>query len=271
MLGRRFLWLLMLLIPISSWSQSADRFQLLLQSAPNQQPELAISKMNQFISKLQEKRNKLKSDENFLRYAFRESHKTLLINYKAYSQFPEMFDSGNYDCLSATAFFSVVLDKFGFDYKIVETNYHIFLMVEADNKKILLESTDKRNGFVSSNQSINDRLTTYRENKTFVATASDKHYYQYNLDLYQEVQPQQLPGLLYFNQAVTAFNDNDLKACALKLRKAVRIYNSPRIAEFALILVSKVADSELSNEEKKNLIRPFAYFVKAKSSAIAAR
>jgi hypothetical protein len=270
MLRGRFLWLVVLLFPIFGWSQSADRFQLLLQSAPIQRPELATSNMNQFISELQVKRDKIKSDEHFLRYAFRESHKTFFHHYKAYSQFPEIFDSGNYDCLSATSFFSVVLDSFGFEYKIIETNYHIFLIVEADQKQILLESTDKTNGFVSDEKSIKERLSAYRENKT-ISAATDKYYYQYDLDLYHEVMPQQLTGLLYFNQAVTAFNENDLTGCALKLKKAVRIYNSPRIAEFAVILVTKVADSELSDEEKKNLIRPLAFFVKAKSSVIATR
>lgn len=271
MLRGRFLWLVVLLFPIFGWSQSADRFQRLLQSAPSHGPELATSNMNQFISELQVKRDKIKSDENFLRYAFRESHKTFFHHYKAYSQFTEIFDSGNYDCLTATSFFSVVLDSFGFEYKIIETNYHIFLVVKTDQKQILLESTDKTNGFVSDEKSVNEKLNAYRENKTLSAANTDKYYYQYDMDLYQEVMPQQLTGLLYFNQAVTAFNDNDLTGCALKLKKAVRIYNSPRIAEFAVILVTKVVDSELSDEEKKNLIRPLAFFVKAKSSIMATR
>lgn len=271
MFGRQLLWLIALIVPVLGWSQSSNRFQTLLQSAPSLQPELATSKMDEFISDLQVKRDKLKSDENFLRYAFRESHKTFFQHYRAYAQFPEIFDSGNYDCLSATSFFSVVLDAFGFEYKIMETNYHVFLLVEADQKQIILESTDKTNGFVSNEQSVKERLNAYRENKIAAATTANKYYYQYDLDLYQEVLPQQLTGLLYFNQAVNAFNNNDLAGSALKLKKAVRIYNSPRIAEFAIIMVSKLADSELTDEEKKNLIRPFAGFIKAKSSVMAAR
>jgi len=269
MLGRRFLWLLVLLIPVIGWSQSADRFQLLLQSAPSQQPALATSKMNQFISALELKRSKLKSDESFLRYAFREN--TFLKDYKAYSQFPEIFNSGQYDCLSATSFFSLVLDAFDFEYKIIETNYHIFLVVEADHKQLLLESTDKTNGFVSNDRLIRERINGYRENRMPAEANSDKYYYRYDLDLYEQVMPYQLTGLLYFNQAVEAFNNNELSDCATKLKKAIRIYNSPRIAEFAVILVSKVAISEMEDEEKKSIIRPFASLIKARSSVIAAR
>ena len=269
MLAKRFFWLMMVVFPVLGWSQPADRFQVLLQSAPSERPILATSKMNKFLVALKIKRGKLKSDETFLRYAFRESHKTFFHSYKAYSQFPEIFDSGNYDCLSATSFFSVVLDAFGFEYKIIETNYHIFLIVEADQKQILLESTDMNNGFVANDRLIKEKIRGYRENK--ILTSADKYYYQYEVDLYQQVMPQQLTGLLYFNQAVIAFNNNDLTACALKLKKAIRIYNSPRAKELITILVTQVAASDLDEEEKKNLIRPFASMIKAMGSVVAAR
>jgi hypothetical protein len=269
MLDKKFLWLMMFLLPVLGWSQSADRFQSLLKSAPSKHPEMATLKMTQFISDLQLRKGKMKSDEAFLRYTFRQAHRTLLKNYKAYSQFPEIFDSGTYDCLSATTLFSLVLDEFGFDYKIIETNYHIFIVVDADQKQILLESTDKINGIISDDRILQERLNSYRTNSLLSASTEEKYYYQYDLDLYQQVLPLQLIGLLYFNQAVTDFNDNDLVACAQELKKAIRIYNTPRIAEFALILVNKIADSELEEEEKKKLISPFASLIKAKAAVVA--
>jgi hypothetical protein len=256
------------LIPVLGWSQAHDRFQTLLQSAPSHEPQQAASKMDQFISELRMKRGKLKSDEAFIRYTFREAHKTFFKNYKAYAQFPEIFDSGNYDCLSATSLFSVVLDAFGFQYKIIETNYHIFMVVDGDQKQLLLESTDEMHGVITDEQLIKERLSRYQENKVYASSAG-KYYYQYHLDLYQQVMPQQLTGLLYYNQAVIAFNDNDLVACAQKLKKAIRIYNSPRIAEFAVILVSRIADSSLGEEEKKQLISPFASVIKDKAAIVA--
>jgi len=272
MLGRRFLWAMAILIPFLGWGQPSDRFQALYQSANGNMPAAQASlKMSQFLSGLHAKRAKFKSDELFLRYAFRESHKNFFHNYKAYSQFPEIFDSGNYDCLSATSFFSIVLEEFEFDYKIIETNYHIFLVVESDQNTILMETTDKSSGVISDKRLVNERLNQYRENNIVASSSSDKYYYQYEFDLYQEIKPQKLTGLLYFNQAVTAFNNNDLYGCAVTLKKAIRIHNSPRIAEFAVILVTKVAASELADEEKGKLIRPFASFIKERASVMAAR
>jgi len=271
MLAKRFFWLVIVVFPVLGWSQPADRFQVLIQSAPSEQPLLATSKMNEFIAALRIKRGKLRSDESFLRYAFRESHKTFLKNYKAYSQFPEIFDSGNYDCLSATSFFSVVLDAFSFDYKIIETNYHIFLVVETDQKLVLLEPTDKTYGFISDDRIVKERLHAYRENNLVTRPDSQKHHYQFDLDIYQRVMPDQLTGLLYFNQAVIAFNNKDYSDCAQKIKRAIRIYNNPRIAELIVILVAEVSESDLEEAEKKNIIRPFASFIKAKEAIVAAR
>jgi hypothetical protein len=83
------------------------------------------------------------------------------------------------------------------------------------------------------------------------------------------VMPHQLTGLLCFNQAISAFNENELSESALKLKKAIRIYNSPRITEFAVILVNKIADSQLDEEQKRKLISPFASLIKAKAAIVA--
>ena len=104
-----------------------------------------------------------------------------------------------------------------------------------------------------------------------MTASADKFFYEYNLDLYQQVMPEQLTGLFYFNQAVLAFNDNDFSDCVIKLKKAIRTYNSPRIPEFVVILINKVSESELSEEEKKKLIIPFASFLKSKGSLVATR
>jgi len=272
MLGRRFLWAMAILIPFLGWGQPSDRFQALYQSANGNMPAAQASlKMSQFLSGLHVKRAKFKSDELFLRYAFRESHKNFFHNYKAYSQFPEIFDSGYYDCLSATSFFSIVLEEFEFDYKIIETNYHIFLVVDANEKQILLETTDKTYGFVSNDRILKARLNEYRENNLITTGNSELHHYKFDLDIYQQVMPHQLPGLLYFNQAVIAFNNKDYAECALKIKKARSIYTNPRILELIIILVAEVAESDLEEVEKRKLIRPFASFIKERASVVAAR
>lgn len=108
----------------------------------------------------------------------------------------------------------MVLEEFGYDFKIIETNYHIFLSVETDKGPVLLESTDRYNGIVTDPIQIEQRISTYRNNELFInpsSSQSDKAHYKYDLNLYHVVVTVSTPGLLYFNQAVTAYNSKNLE------------------------------------------------------------
>ncbi len=258
-------------LPLSGRTQHTDLLQDLVRSHTATDPMMIANKMNGFISTLREKREK-HSDQEFVRLIFRDSYKKFFNTYKPYTQFSEIFERGNYDCLSATSFLSVVLEEFGYDFKIIETNYHIFLSVETDKGPVLLESTDRYNGIVTDPIQIEQRISTYRNNELFInPSQSDKAHYKYDLNLYHVVQPYQLPGLLYFNQAVTAYNSKNLVECAAKLDQARKIYESPRTSEFAVILVKSIIDSNLNEELKKDLIRPFVRYLRNSNSVIASR
>jgi hypothetical protein len=75
--------------------------------------------------------------------------------------------------------------------------------------------------------------------KNILASATPLHY-QYSFDLYQTIDTNQLAGLLYFNQAVKAFNDEKWDECSEKLSVASQTTNSPRITELAAIVNSKL-------------------------------
>jgi hypothetical protein len=258
-------------LPMAGGAQQADLLPDLLGSHPAQNPSAIMSRIDGFVSHLEKKRTKY-SDQDFLRLILRESYKKFFNTYKPYTQFSEVFESGNYDCLSATSFLTVVLEEFDFDYTIIETNYHIFLSVETDSGTVLLESTDRYNGIVTDPKQIDQRISSYRNNELFInPSQSDKDHYKYDLNFYQTVQPNQLPGLLYFNQAVIAYNNKDLVVCAAKLNQARKIYESPRTSEVAIILIKSIVDSNLNEELKRDLIRPFIKYLRNSRSVIASR
>jgi hypothetical protein len=239
-------------------------------TSPSLQTRNVTTDVQDFVQTLRHKKEKMKSEDAFLRYAFRESSRKFFKNYKAYSQFPELFENGNYDCLTATSFLSVVLDEFEFAYKAIETNYHIFLMIETKQGRILLESTDLVNGFVADELLIEARLKRYHEN-VLATTDEGKYYYQYSHNLFQSVQPQQLVGLLYFNQAIVAFNELRYKECVVALKETLRKYNTPRIAELAELVIKSVATSELPDVEKKNLVRSLIPLMQSNHMIVASR
>lgn len=257
------------LTPFLGGAQPIELLPDLLASYPTTHAQDITVRLNNFVSSLQNKQSK-HSEQDFLKLIFRESHRKFFKNYQPYTQFSEIFERGNYDCLSATSFLSVIFDEFNFEYQIIETNYHIFISVQTDNGPVLVESTDRFNGFVTDTKQIEQRIATYRANTVFVPSESDKAHYKYNLNLYQLVKPEQLPGLLYFNQAVVAFNKRNLIECAVTLDKANKIYESPRATELAMLLVKSVVDSDMGEIEKEELVKPFLKYLRS-TSVIASR
>ncbi len=209
-------------------------------------------------------------DQKLLRKTFHRLHSSFFKKYKAYADFNEVFTSGTYDCLTATALFSHVLERLNFSYEIIETNYHIFLIVQTPNGEVLLETTDRWGGFITDKEAIGKRTGDYRKNKiTAMAGNSKKIFYQYSFNLYQDISPEKLTGLLYFNQAVKAYNHQDWATSSSLLEKANSLYESPRCGELGAILIRSVLESKMEEETKTRCLTYLKNFWVKKSETVA--
>lgn len=182
---------------------------------------------------------------------FRKAHRNFLREYHAYATVSDIFERGNYDCLSGTFFLSSALSSLGIKHRIIETNYHVFLIAETSQGEVLMESTDRYQGFVRDAGKIEQRLEDYRANRS---TTPGGQSYLSHIKIYHEILPVQLSGLLYFNLAVDAYHRNDLVASCGYLESAWKIYDNPRIEEFAPILSRSIMRSELSSLQKDHLM-----------------
>lgn len=245
---RLFIAIMFLSIPLIGFSQNELLNDLLSTSLIGRQE--APSRILDHINHLKSKQ--YKKEVNFLHKIFWSTQQEFLKTYSPYEPFGELFVSGKYDCLTATSLYSLILNEFHFDYSIIETNYHIFIMIHTSSGDVLMETTDRYNGFVYERNEIEERIGSYKKN--LIATnGSDKSFFRYSFDLYKKINPNQLSGLLHFNQAVNAFNAKQWLACADELVLSESKYESPRVKELALLLVQAVLNSD-TNEEIQELI-----------------
>ena len=260
--------ILLLALPTLVAAQVPIHFQELIATSSIKLSQRESEKLTDFINNLQKKEGK--SEKKFLKSIFKATHQKYLKTYSQYADLGEVFQNGKYDCLTATTLFSIVLSKTHFDYKIIETNYHIFLLVNTEEGQVLLETTDRLSGFVEDPAEITSRINGYRKN-AIANTGENKMYYQYSFDLFHEVSPDQLTGLLYFNQAIKAYNKHDLLACTTFLELSKRNYDSPRIEELAIVLMKSVLESNLSTTVKSQIIHQYKNYVLSKSAPVASR
>lgn len=204
-----------------------------------------------WVNEFKAKQAKSKRQTQFIEQLFYKVHRKILKNYTPFTSLNTTLSNGNYDCLSGTTVYAMFLSELGFQFDIIETNYHIYLRVFLENETVvLLESTDPINGFIDNPLEIEERLVKYTDDNDPKLSTSEE--YVYKVRLHNNLGIESLPGLHYYNEAVEAFNATKIEEAVILLQKAELFYNSQRIAEFGLVLAqSLLNNSEMSRDTKR--------------------
>lgn len=235
-------------------------------TASRRNARIVDERINKMLDRVS--RKAFRDDQDQLRTIFIKTQKEFLHRYRQYASIDELAD-GNFDCLTATSLFAEILGRAGFNYWIMETNYHIFLMVSTSKGDVLIETTDRFQGFVTAPGAIARRIEGYRQEQP--KDTGLKKAYEYSFNLYQEISSQQLAGLLYFNQAVAAYNDSKWVSCSEKIVAAENHCDSPRIAALASVLLCTVTMSNIPAGEKQAVIENLKMLENISGQAIALR
>jgi hypothetical protein len=174
-----------------------------------------------------------KDEVQFLFQVYRKTGKAFLTQYKPLVDFSQL-SHGVYDCLTATALYTVILNELEIPYRVYETNYHIFLTVPMASGEVLIETTDRLTGFVTDPTEINRIKSKYVQQAP--KADANKASFEYSVQMDQAVSDEELNGLLLFNQAVKAYNDRSWKTSDDKLRQSERFYRSARTRELRALI-----------------------------------
>ncbi len=217
--------------------------------------EVSASKsFRAFLDKLEKKHLSITEQNDFTQYLFTKTHQYYLKKYEDHASFSALFNKGTYNCLTGTILYSLILNHFQIPHEVIETNYHIFILAETIQGKILIEATDPLHGFVDTLSDIEKRINTYKKN-TLSATNSKFNYYQFNTDLFNSVSIKELHGLLFYNKAVDSYNHQNLQESVQYLFKAHALYSSSRIDEFSQIILLALQQSALESTIKIECIK----------------
>lgn len=254
---RVWAYITMYFLPILCWSQegkledsnaSFNHFldQFLLTDEEN--PATA-EPLDDFLERLDRKHQQISDNAVFLSHLFSKVHYKFLKRYENYSSFSDLLNNGSYNCLTGTALYALLLERYGYQYSIVETTYHIFLLIDNDGTQILFEATDPREGFVMGAEAIDDKIRLYREDEDQISP-TDESIYDFNARIFSTVTLKELKGLLYYNLAVDAFNERQFEKSLALLQLAAASYGSERIREFGLVIMKTMVNQELRTSEK---------------------
>ena len=188
--------------------------------------EVAMAKLNRVLITLEKKQRQYKRGQDFIEYLYYFTHRKLLKKYSQYPSLPETLTRGNYDCLTATTIYSLLLTELAVPHTVVETNYHIYLLVYPDTEnEILLEPTDPRYGFISEKRLIEQQKATYR----LANSELREGQIDLQLNIERRLNGRELTGLLYYNQSIKALNNGDLQQAERLATEAGKYYPDVRV------------------------------------------
>jgi hypothetical protein len=249
-------------LPILCLAQSPSLSDLKIKDVQNDLTEFAAAdgseairseKVLKFVHFLSDKRDRFSNNNDFLQHLFQQTHRRFLKHYQTNTTFSELLKNETYNCLTATALYAILLDHFDYDFNVVETNYHIFILVNVDGHQILLESTDPLNGFVSNADDITSRINKYKS-EDVAASSTKKIYYQYQRSVFNTISKHQLRGLIHYNLSVDAYNEKDLPSSTEHFVSAYTLYPSSRLEEFSQILQLTIVKSNLNQQQRRELL-----------------
>ena len=206
--------------------------------------------ISEFTTKLKQK-NTPGNTTKFCKLLFNRTRQEFFRRYTQYATFGETLNKGKYNCLTGTALYALLLDHFGIDFTIIETNYHIFLLADTDDGQVLFEATDPVDGFVTDAKQISQRIEIYKRNTPQGLPDDGKKYYTFMTELYQPVGLRELQGLLHYNVSTEAYNNQNFSSAINHLDKALDLYNSPRIVEFTSVLMRAIVQSKIDEPSKE--------------------
>jgi tetratricopeptide (TPR) repeat protein len=185
-------------------------------------------------------------------------HSSLLRKYEMENRFHEIFTSGNYNCVTATAVYSLVFENLKIPYEIKEEPTHVYLLAYPNANNILVETTAPMYGFLNFDskfkQNFIDNLKDQKvignseiESKSLEELFNTYYFKNDKIDLTK------LIGIHYMNDALFKNDHNNAKEAYQQAQKAYWFYPSPR-CEFLLTHFGAVAINSEKNAKDKAMM-----------------
>jgi hypothetical protein len=206
--------------------------------------DISEEKWFDLLSDLDQKQAKKGNGIALLRSIFEKSHRSLFKKYEQHSSFNAVLTEGKFDCVSGSAALGMLLNRYRFNFEIIETDYHVFIVVNFEDENIIFESTLPVGGMITSQNQVLNYLESYKPTTTaqfytLNQRLGDPDRVLDDKSIFRKVSLTQLAGLQYYNDAISHFNEQYFATASLQLNKALALYPSERIEELKSLAIEQ--------------------------------
>ena len=209
-----------------------DTFNLFLAIDENITENEANIKKDIYLSIFKDLADKKIDSRNInkkIKFIYSNVHKRFLTKYNDNEYFPEIFETGTYNCVSASMLYAMVFSNSNIPYKVKASSDHVYLVANPGPNSIVIETTNP--GFEQKifNGDFKQQYVNYLRTSKLISESEYKNksveeIFEEKFKEVRDVEFNNLPGLQYYNKAITKLQNNETEA-ALKLsQKAYFFY-----------------------------------------------
>ncbi len=178
-------------------------------------------------------KNFQKGEDQRIKFAYDEIHKNLLNQYELEAYFPDLVRKGTYNCVTGTALVAYAMERFRIPYEIKLIPGHVYLVAYPLTHPIRVEVTTPAEGTLEYNDSFKKTFVDYLTANKLVAksdieTKSTGQIFKENIDKNETISFSQILGAQYFNQALYAFDKEQMTEAFENVEKAIEYFPSPK-------------------------------------------
>lgn len=211
--------------------------------------------LNELIIELKERNVSGLKPKKQIKIIYNKVHDKLLKKYDIKSLYSDIYNTGNFNCLSASILYSLIFEEFNIPYRIKLSNHHVFLLSYPNTYSIVVETTNPMVGYQAINQNFKAKYIGYLKDSKLISLSE---YNSKNTDdLFNEyyfkeknVTLVELVGVQYYNDAIIKMENQNYEAAFHQLEKAYLFYSAEEVG-YLLMTNGVAAITELGYKNLK--------------------
>jgi len=197
----------------------------------------AINAYNSYLSvyhQLKERNIDSKKLNQKIKIAYSTVHDFFLRKYSSVEYFPTIFQSGLYNCVSASALYAMVFDQLGISFKVMASFNHAYLIANPGDKSIVIETTNPSFENAIFNGDFKEQYVNSLRGSKLISEAEYKNKSTDEIfaEKFREVKEAEFSNLLgfqYYNKALTKMQNNEVDQAYGLSQKAYFFFPDPQV------------------------------------------
>ena len=181
------------------------------------------------FSDLESKKIQTKKINKKIKLTYSEVHSRFLKKYNDNDYFPVVFQTGTYNCVSASMLYALIFDKLDIPYVVKASSSHVYLVANPGSNSIVIETTNpglEQKIFTGEfkQQYVNYLRTSKLISESEYKNKSTEEIFEEKFKEVRDAEFINLPGFQYYNKAFSKLQNNETEEALSLFQKAYFFY-----------------------------------------------